>query len=292
VKPFTYELWWFRAYDGATFKDDNTDFYGFKVNAALTPWFNPGVYYLYGENKANGPTAIVTSRHLANHFFGLTATGKVGIINYDVDWVYGSSDGGPAGTSIGTANAFTWKGYAFDAHVGFPIGPLGVNLAGMVSSGDANDGGSIEAFPWISPSYNGPGGGAEVFWSGGGFDVFDFQDAPTNTWSIGGWLTYSPVKALSLKVHYFYIGMQRKAGNACSDISAVGASTVARASGAAGFGYCKLAGKSSIGSEIGLLANYTLYTGLTASGFMGWVIPNRGSAETVGEYIFQFAYSF
>jgi hypothetical protein len=292
IKPISYELWWLRAFDGTTHKDDNADIYGVKVDLALAPWLNPGLYVLYGENKANAPTAPVTSRHLANYFFGLTATGKAGILSYDADFVYGISDGGPDGRSCTAANCFEWKGWTLDGHVGFPIGPLGINLAGMISSGDGRDGGTIEAFPWISPSYNGPGGGAEVFWSGGAFDVNDFQDAPTNTWSLGGWVTYAPVKALSLKAHYFYIGMQRKAGNACAGQVAVGTVTAAVPSGAAGFGYCKLAGRSSIGSEIGLLATYTVWTGFRVQGFMGWVIPTARAADPAAEYILQLYYNF
>jgi len=292
--------------------DNNYDFYGGKIDVAIAPWLNPGVYYFYGDNRmqctVGGNSAAIstagvvtlppgcpgTNRVRDSHFVGLTATGKIGIASYDLDWVYGSMEGGPAGSFGGMATPVTTKGWALDGAVHFPIGPVTVNLAGTYATGDRDNGGDSEAFPFISPSWNGAGGGFEMIGSGGPFDAVEFtQDAPTNLWMIGGWLEYRPVKALYLKLAYGYAGFVKKNGNCARSITAQGNPSPSATCFGPSYGGKSdenMVGKSSLGQEISLRADYDLWTGFKVQGQLGWLIPSKG--DTAAEYVLQLYYNF
>ncbi len=309
VAPISYDLFWYRANGGwptntvacpasatggacqtltANTLDNNYDFFGFKVDAALAPFFNPGMYYIYGVNKAGNPAAVPPLDQLSeSHYFGLTATGKVGIASYDIDWIYGSAEGGVAGAFVDVAgNRITTKGWALDGHVAFPVGPVTINLAAAYITGDKRDGGNSEAFPSFAGSWNGAGGGFQMIGSGGDFDPVEFtQEVPTNMYMLGGWIEYVPVKQLWLKAAYGYAGFVEKLGN-CSN---------------AGAGTCygpayagkdnKLQTSGGIGHEISLRADYTLWTNFKIQGQLAWLFPKAG-ASTAAEYVLQFLYSF
>jgi len=289
--------------------DNNYDFYGGKIDVAFAPWLNPGVYYFYGDNRVNctvsGASATINaagvttapvscpSRARENHYVGVTATGKIGIVSYDLDWVFGSAEGGPtgafgnaAGANPGGAagNPITTKGWTLDGAVHFPIGPVTVNLTGSYSTGDQDNGGNSEAFPTIAPSWNGAGGGYELIGSGGPFDAIEFtQEAPTNLWMIGGWLEYRPVKALWLKLAYGYAGFARKSGNCANSV------TPATCFGPS---YQSLRGKSALGHELSFRADWDLWTGFKLQGQIGWLFTPADSNSTAGEYVLQMLYNF
>jgi hypothetical protein len=268
--------------------DNNYDFFGFKLDAALAPFFNPGVYYIYGANKAGNPAAVVPQDTLSeSHYFGLTATGKLGIASYDVDWIYGSAEGGVAGTFVNAAGVrVKTKGWALDGHVAFPVGPVTINLAGAYITGDKRDGGDSEAFPSPAGSWNGAGGGFEMIGSGGPFDAVEFtQEPPTNIWMLGGWIEYVPVKQLWLKAAYGYAGFVDKLGN-CAGAPA----NTCYGPAYAGKGN-KMIGSGGIGHEFSLRADYTLWTNFKIQGQLGWLFPKAG-ASTAAEYVLQFLYSF
>jgi hypothetical protein len=312
IAPVSYELAWYRVNGGPNLNpapaagiagisltsnllDNNYDFYGGKIDVAFAPWLNPGVYYLFGDNRVNCSTAGTTcpSRVRENHYVGVTATGKVGIVSYDLDWVFGSAEGGPtgafgnaAGPNPGGAagNPITTKGWTLDGAVHFPIGPVTVNLTGSYSTGDQDNGGNSEAFPTIAPSWNGAGGGYELIGSGGPFDAIEFtQEAPTNLWMIGGWLEYRPVKALWLKLAYGYAGFARKSGNCANSLAP-----------ATCFGpsYQSLRGKSALGHELSFRADWDLWTGFKLQGQIGWLFTPADSNSTAGEYVLQMLYNF
>ncbi len=277
--------------------DNNYDFYGGRIDVAIAPWLNPGVYYLYGDNRVNctvagasatiDPAGVTTnptscpSRTRENHYIGITATGKMGIVSYDLDWVFGSAEGGPTGAFGGAATPVTAKGWALDGAVHFPIGPFTVNLAGTYGTGDRNNGGDSEAFPSISPSWNGAGGGYEIIGSGGPFDAVEFtQDAPTNLWMIGGWLEYRPVKALWLKLAYGYAGFAKKSGNCSGSATCFGPT------------YNSLAGKAGLGHELSLRADYDIWTGFKLMGQVGYLFTPAKNNSTAGEYVLQMLYNF
>jgi hypothetical protein len=282
AKPVSYEAFWFRPKEGSTFRDDAYDFYGGRADVAVAPFFNPGVYYIYGRNAAVLP-AGVADNPLSSHYIGFTMTGKAGIVAYDLDFIYGTAEGGVAGTFGNAAlGAVKTKGWTVDAAVHFPVGPVTINFAGSYATGDKADGGDSEAFPTIAPSWNGAGGGFEMIGSGGAFDQIEYtQDAPTNLWMVGGWVTYTPVKPLVLKVAYGYAGFVKKAGN-CQ--------VAAGANLCYGPSYPKLAGKSNLGQELSLRADYTIWTGFKLQGQLGWLFPSTG--DVAAEYVLQMLYNF
>ena len=271
--------------------DNNYDFYGFKVNAALAPFLNPGVYYYSGMNKATAEGTPAQS-----HYVGFTVTGKVAIVSYDLDFVYGTAEGGTPGTLLGTSTFVKVKGWALDGGVHFPLGPVTLNLVGSASTGDKRDGGDSEAFPTISPSWNGPGGLFHMIGSGGPFDAVEFtQDAPTNLWTIGATVDYRPVKQLLTTVGVAYAGFYTKKGN-CSNTTTAGLS-----GSCAGPSYLRLSDvattgggagsiKGSLGTEFFVRADYDVWTGFKVQGMAGWLTPSAG--DTAHEYILQLLYLF
>jgi hypothetical protein len=277
TKPILYEAFWYRLLETNTSLDDAYDFYGGRVDVAIAPFFNPGIYYLYGRN-ANIPAAqqVNWGSTADTHYIGATVTGKAGIVAYDLDFIYGTAE---AGTS-GLFNEVT-RGWVADVAVHFPIGPITINLAGSYATGDKRDGGKSEAFPVIAPGWNGAGGGFELIGSGGAFDAVEYtQDGPTNLWMLGGWVTYTPVKPLVLKAAYAYAGFVEKNGNC----AAAGTGTCY------GPAYSKLVGKKNLGQEVSLRADYTVWTGFKLQGQVGWLFGSAG--DTAAEYVLQMLYNF
>jgi hypothetical protein len=327
VAPFSYEAAWFRAQRGSTVagitqftssgvvvtKDNAMDFYQFKFDLALSKAFNGGLYYVYGDNRANcdfpgvavaggngtGPNNIscaTNDRVRPQHWLGVTTSGDVGFMSYDLDFVYGYAKGGPTGGLL-NANGQVVKvtGYVFDGGVHFPIGPVRLNIVGSYASGDKGDSTQTtsKAFPGgIGPSWNGPsqvaGGTYELIGAAGSFDVVDAsQDSPTNLWTIGMSAEYNPVKALTLRLHYLYAGFSKKHGNCVNEPAFTGTTTV----GCFGPQYQSLAGKSSLGQEVGFRADYQVWTGFKLQGFAGWLFP-PGDGSPLGKYILQMLYNF
>lgn len=160
------------------------------------------------------------------------------------------------------------------------------NLAASYATGDKRNGGDSEAYPGgFAPGWNGAGGGFEMMGSGGPFDAVEFtQDGLTNTWMLGGWLEYRPVKALWLKLAYGYVGFANKLGN-CAGAAAntcYGPSYAGKAG--------NLIGKSTLGQEISLRADYDIWTGFKVQGQLGWFVPSKG--DVAGEYVLQLLYNF
>jgi hypothetical protein len=279
--------------------DNNYDVYGFKVDAALHKAFNPGLYYMYVDNRINcvgtdlalaGTTNACVStgqkRVRQSHYVGLTTTGDFGVGRYDIDLIYGQAEGGPGGAYGGAGTPIMVKGWAMDGALHFPIGPTVLNLAAAYATGDKRDGGDSEAFPGgLAPSWQGPGGGYEMIGSGGPFDAVEFtQDGLENLWSLGFWVEYRPVKPLWLKLAYAYVGFAQKNGN-CSGAATntcYGPSYAGKNNG--------MVGKSSLGQEFSLRADYDLWTNFKVQGQLGWFVPSKG--DTAGEYVLQLLYNF
>jgi hypothetical protein len=291
-------------------RDNNYDIYGGKLDVAIMPWLNPGVYYFYADNRVNcttetGATSSGTAlgastcpagtdRVREGHYVGVTVTGKVGIVSYDVDWAYGTADGGPTGALGGAATPIKVKGWALDGGLHFPLGPVTINIAGSYATGDKRDGGDSEAFPSLAASWNGPGGGFEMIGSGGPFDQIEFtQDSPVNLWTVGGWVTYNPVKALTLKAGAAYAGFTEKNGNCANTGGGLSGSCF-------GPSYTRLSNvappagngtaESGLGTEVHIRADYEIWTGFKLQGQAGWLIPSSG--DTAAEYVFQMYYNF
>jgi len=292
-----------------TTRDNALDYYGGRFDVAIASWLNPGAYFVYGDNRmncagnANAPPTTCNDRVREQWFAGFTATGKIGIVDYDFDFVYGSTKGGITGT-LGTGginttgdinNPITVKGWVADAGVHIPVGPLKFNILGSYATGDKQDGGDSEAFPLgPGPSWSGAGGQYELIGEGGAFDVVSFtQHGPTNLWMAGLTVEYVPVKALWIKLAYGYIGFSSKAGNCGNTVTGstgcfgpiyTGKPTDPIAN-LSGFG-----GKAQLGQEIHIRADYTIWTGFKVQGMAGWLIPTAG--DTASKYILQLYYNF
>jgi hypothetical protein len=169
-----------------------------------------------------------------------------------------------------------------------------LHLVGSFATGDKRDGGDSEAFPYISPSWNGAGGLYELIGSGGTFDALDFtQDAPTNLWMAGFGAEYRPVKALWTRFMYGYAGFHKSKGN-CANVTSpttncLGPSYNFLSNNVAGRAEQKNAA-AGLGHEFSFRADYDLWTGFKVQGAVGWLIPVHGT--TASEYILQLLYNF
>jgi hypothetical protein len=301
AKPVSYDLAWYRPNGGPATSacpagstgiacqsltsnafDNNYDFYQAKVDVAIAEFFNPGLYYIFARNASTATTAGAGGGDPQDtNYFGFTATGKISIVSYDFDFVWGSAEGGPTGIYPTAAAPVDVSGYAADASVHVPIGPVTLNLAGTYATGDERDGGDSEAFPYIAPSWNGPGGLFHLIGSGGPFDAVEFtQDAPTNLWVVGLTADYRPVKQLLLTAGAAYAGFAKNAGN-CTGVSL---------NPCFGPGYPKLAGKSTLGVEFFITAYWDIWTGFKLQGEIGYLVPPTG--QTAQEYVLQMLYNF
>ncbi len=339
VKPVSYEAFWYRANRGPATtaapasgtigqpgfdntRDNAQDYYGGRVDVAIAPFINPGAYFVYGDNRANCiPTAgagntqfavqpCVDDRVREQWYAGATVTGTIGIVSYDIDFVYGHAKGGPTGSfvpgsinfSTSGASPVTVKGWALDGGIHIPFGPLKFNILGAVATGDKQDGGDSEAFPLgPAPSWSGAGGQYELIGEGGAFDVVTMQQGITNLWMAGLSVEYVPVKPLWIKLAYGYAGFYSNHGN-CALATTVVGSTVTQVPGTTCFGPVYIgkpsdpiglanhSGEPGLGHEVHIRADYTIWTGFKVQALAGWLFPTAG--DTAGKYIVQLYYNF
>ena len=311
-------------------KDDNFDIYGGKIGFDIAPWLNASAWYFFGDNKVNctnsaGPVTgyqYITGpcpgqpNLRAQNWFGIDLLGKVGTVDYDLDFAYGNDKGGNIGSytqnSVNSGSAavgsnllppITVRGFAIDGGVHIPIGPVKLNLLGTYATGDKgnNNGGSSSAYPYgISPSWSGSGGQYELIGEGGAFDVISMtQHSPSGLYMLGATLEYVPVKALWLKAAYGFIGFSQKNGN-CGWAyvnAATAAGVVTQTPGTTCFGPVyigkpsdSMVGKAYLGNELHFRADYTMWTGFKVQAMAGWLFPSAG--DVAGKYILQFLYNF
>jgi hypothetical protein len=268
-------------------QDNNYDYWQFRVDSAHSPLFNPGLYFLYALNKAQ----TTLNEAAQTYFFGFTSTGKAGTVSYDLDFIYGSAEGGPAGnlTKDGGSKFMKTKGWVLDGGVHVPVGPALLNVVASYATGDKQDGGDSEAFPYIAPSWNGAGGQWEIFGSGGAFDVKDTQDMPTGVYMLGFNVEYRPVKALWLRGGYAYIGFTDSRANCAAENDA--------AATCFGPSWTKLVKQddstkstTTLGHEVSFRADYDVWTGFKLQGAAGVLIGKQG--VPVPELILQMLYNF
>ena len=295
---FSYEVGWYRPTGvcagvapvgadctAANTLDNNYDFYEAKAAFAVAKWLNPTAYFIYGNNRATNTTFVTgsdISKPVTSQFFGARLDGNFNIFRYDVDFVYGSANGGPSGNFGNAADGrIKTAGWGIDAGLHFPVGPALLHVVGSYATGDKQNGGNSEALPFISPSWHGAGGLYELIGNGGAFDqVVATQAYPAGLWMLGFGAEYRPVKALWLRGMYGFAGFTGSRANCAG----------AAAGTCFGPTYTELQGNSTLGHEISFRADYDIYTGFKIQGGMGWLIPSSGS--TVGEYVLQLYYNF
>jgi hypothetical protein len=269
VKPFKYDFWWLAANERQNAgtqvategtvgpANDDVDYYAGRFDMAVAPWLNPYVYGILRTGTKGAPGASATSN---GGWFGVGTVGTLGIVKYDVDFVYGSD-----GRLLLDATTLDQrKGWVLDGGVEAPVGPVAIGLRGMYATGDKDTTtNKNEDFPALRrgdgstmSSYT-VSGHSQLFWDSAGSGLFQggYQGTAANTWTLGGYLSYNPVKALNLKFDYFYIGAPRKATNFYT-------------------------GKSTIGHELALVGTYQLWTGTKAVAIAGVLIPPDKGGDT------------
>jgi hypothetical protein len=321
--------------------------------ATNTGWDNQGLVLGVGSTastQVQGPICPGVDRDRPQWYLGLTDTGKIGDFSYDADFVYGWAKGGAAGTfyngtingssqtfnlgAPGTPNGqnpLNVSGFAIDLGAHYAWGPFTFNLVGSYASGDDGRGsGRSTAFPggW-SPGWNGPGGFFDMIGNGAGAGQFDIvtntTSSMTGLWTIGGYLTYNPVKALTLKGGYAFAGWTSKWAN-CAWAGDLSNGQIATANGPAapvvsgrsnqgascygplifGKGYSNgfnggayttgpsgpLVGATTLGHEINLKADWQVYTGFKIQGVAAWLISTQSNQDVQQKYAMQFVYDF
>ncbi|MBI4536460.1 MAG: hypothetical protein HY712_00720 [candidate division NC10 bacterium] len=270
-----YEAFWFVVNDivnggtqavGGTLvgpANDDIDVYGAKVDLALGPAFNPYVYGVYRHGSVVQAVNIGTTPNTASsdgYWLGAGATGKLGMVVYDIDVVYGYDE---PHLADGVGAAAKRRGWQMDGGVEFPIGPAAIGLRGTYASGDnAATATTNEDLPSLrnTPGTGSMGSytpkGVQVFWNSNGSAYWRGGYASTagNIWGIGGYVQYYPVKALLTRIAYFYAGASKSNTNFFT-------------------------GKATYGQEINLLGEYTIWTGMKVWGFAGvFLVPSKGRA--------------
>ncbi len=279
-----------------------------------------------------------------NWFLGFTDTGKIGIATYDIDFIYGWAKGGmggdfvqgsingtlsaaeqsatgaalctgtgPVGTTCpNSATPITTRGYALDAGIHIPVGPVTWSVVGSYATGDKQNGSTTsDAFPGgYSPAWNGPGGAYQILGNAGPwFDMMTMtQSSMTGLWTLGTYFDYNPVKAMSVRLAYAYAGFTSKNANCATYVPGsigcygplyFGSGFVGNASGIsiggdsgtfAKQGSGGLAGASALGHDLEVLSIYQLYTGLKIIGTMAWMVPTHG--DVAAKYGLSFQYDF
>lgn len=242
------------------------DFYAIDVSLSPMKDLTLNAYLLYDhdmETPVGPPLALQAGTGV---WFGVGGAGKVQNIRWDLDFVYGSKE-----ITVAAVKADK-KGFVIDGGVGMalPGSPLDLELRGWWATGDENNGGDNEGFP-VPYTGSGDHNAKMQIWGGGGaVDINELADTPENTWGIGLIATWTASPALKIRgnVHY---------------IKTVEEGTVAGGGSPAG-NPGVIAGVDSIGTEIGVQLDYTLYRGLVftligAHLFAGDDTPITGAAR-------------
>lgn len=238
------------------------DFYAIDVSLSPMKDLTLNAYLLYDHDMETP----VLAEPSTGFWVGVGGAGKVQNIRWDLDFVYGSKE-----VPIGAVKADK-KGFVIDGGVGMalPGSPLDFELRGWWATGDKQNGGDNEGFP-VPYTGSGDHNAKMQIWGGGGaVDINELADTPENTWGIGLIATWTASPALKIRgnVHY---------------IKTVEEGTVAGGGSPAG-NPGVIAGVDSIGTEIGVQIDYTLYKGLVftligAHLFVGDDTPITGAAR-------------
>jgi hypothetical protein len=197
-------------------------------------------YLLYDHDMENTIGAAGTGASTTGTWFGVGGAGKVQNIRWDLDFVYGTKETAVVGVDK--------KGYVIDGGVGMalPGSPLDLELRGWWATGNEQNGGDNEGFP-VPYSGAGDHNAKMQIWGGGGaVDINELANTPENTWGIGLIATWTASPALKVRGNLHYIKTQEEG--------------TAAAVSPAGDGF--ISGVDSIGTEVGVQIDYTLYRGL------------------------------
>ena len=217
---------------------DARDFYVIDVSLSPVKDLTLNAYVLYDHDMETPVTA--TGEATTGTWFGVAGAGKVQSIRWDLDFVYGSKETAAVGVDK--------KGYVIDGGVGMalPGSPLDLELRGWWATGNEQNGGDNEGFP-VPYSGAGDHNAKMQIWGGGGaVDINELANTPENTWGIGLIATWTASPALKVRGNLHYIKTQEEGTAALPS--------------PAGDGF--ISGVDSIGTEVGVQIDYTLYRGL------------------------------
>ena len=260
------KAWWMRANDGAATPigsegQNANDLYA--LDLTVSPWKDLTLngYIIYGHDMEN-TIALSTPPGEATTgvWFGIGANGKVQNFRWDADFVYGSKEiNGPSAAEPKVDK----EGYVLDAGIGTAIAgtPFDLEVRAWYASGDKRDGGDNEGFPTLGPTgatsptpdHN---TGAQIWGNGGVVDIDELADTPENTWGIGLNVRYTVSPTFRLSGNITYIGANEE-GTA--------------AGGNAPVGNGNLFGVDSVGTDIGIRADYTIAKGLVFTGLISYL---------------------
>jgi hypothetical protein len=243
-------LWWARGNQTVSVGADGADARDFfAIDASLSPVkdLTLNAYLLYDHDMENTIGAAGTGASTTGTWFGVGGAGKVQNIRWDLDFVYGSKETPVVGVDK--------KGYVIDGGIGMalPGSPLDLELRGWWATGDEQNGGDNEGFP-VPYSGAGDHNAKMQIWGGGGaVDINELANTPENTWGIGLIATWTASPALKVRGNVHYIKTQEE-GTVAGGGSPAGDGTTTPAFG--------LVGVDSVGTEVGVQLDYTLYRGL------------------------------
>ncbi|MGH7361801.1 MAG: hypothetical protein ACREJI_09340, partial [Candidatus Methylomirabilales bacterium] len=238
-------FWWARGNQGVSIGTDGQfarDFYVIDLSLSPVKDLTLNGYLLYDHDSETlvGPAPGQTG---TGTWVGLGAAGKVQNLRWDLDFVHGSKEITISGVKRDK------KGYVVDGGVGAALPGTAFDLEGRFwyATGDKQDGGDNEGFPTPYVASGDHNAKMQIWGGGGAVDIDELADTPENTWGIGLIATWTASPALKIRGNIHYIKTLEEG-------------TVAGGGSPAGNG--NISGVDSIGTEIGVQIDYTLYKGL------------------------------
>ena len=217
------------------------------MSISPTKDLNLNAYLVYDHDNETLTGAAAPFENTIGLWFGAAGAGKVQNIRWDLDFVYGDKE---TPHPVATTTKVNQKGWMVDGGVGMavPGTPLDLEVRGWYATGwDGSATGDIDAFPvpWgvsAIPTHT----GAQIWTGDSVLNINAVAANPQNTWGAGLLARYTATPALRLTANVHYIGTQEEG-------------TVANPSPVGG-GF--IFGVDSIGTDIGLRADYTIARGL------------------------------
>ena len=226
-------------------------------------------YVVYDHDMGSATLATFTGT-----WFGVAARGTIQNLRWDADFVYGTKEfaGTVGGVACAAGTICDQSGWMFDAGVGMalPGTPLDLEVRGWWATGADSGTGDSDAFPVVNSPDHDPG--AQILTGGGAVDPGqNLAENAQNTWGFGLIARWTASPALKVQGNVFYVGTVEE-----------GTATFGSPAGDAGSGTVgsALNGVSSVGTEVSVKIDYTLYKGLVATLVGGYVFLGDDTGRT------------
>jgi hypothetical protein len=261
------KAWWMRANEASSVGPEGqlaNDL--FALDLSGSPWKDLTLtgYVIYNHDGESRVGAAGDLESATGIWLGVGAAGKVEALRWDLDFIYGSKEINVSGSKEDK------EGFVIDGGVGMalPGTPIDLEVRAWYATGDERDGGDNEGFPTLAatgltsptPDHN---TGAQIWGNGGAVDIDELADSPENTWGVGLIVRYTVSPAFKLSGNIHYIGTNEE-GTAASPSPA---------------GNGVISGVDSIGTEVGVRMDYTLYRGLTLTVLLSHLFLGDDTSE-------------